>query len=212
MIVHKMEQGSMEWFEIRNAKLTGSVLKDVGKSAEMKRIYTLIGEEGVGYVEQDDEYLSDAMLWGREMESLARPHYEQSNNCKIIQSGFLQPDNPDYHFFGLSPDGHIEEPDDSITGVEIKGLATWRHIQFIDTGKIPTDAQCNHLPQCMGWFLLDQRVQRVKFISHDERYALKKQHVITLNRCDVLPQIEVMKIELDKFRAKWLQIREKVTF
>jgi len=208
MIVHNIEQGTPEWHELRCGKITGTSMKKVLSTTPKKLAYQLVAQTETGYV-AEDEYLSPAMIWGREMEPLARMAYGFFVNAEIKEAGFLQPDQIDW--FGLSPDGW-HETQDGIIGLEIKAPNTERHVEIIYTNKIPTDSQANWRPQVMSWFLLDERVIAVDFVSFDERFKAKKMHVIRVNRADVLDEIEEMRIKLHKFRETWLAINNAVTF
>lgn len=208
MKIHNIEQGTPEWHELRCGKITGTSMKKVLSTTPKKLAYQLIGQTETGYV-AEDEYLSPAMIWGREMEPLARMAYQFYIGQEVKEAGFLQPDNIDW--FGLSPDGYIET-EQGIIGLEIKAPNTERHIEIIHTNKIPTDAQANWRPQVMSWFLLSDRVIAVDFVSFDERFKAKKMHIIRINRNDVLDEIEEMRTKLAKFRSIWLEIHQDVTF
>ncbi len=208
MIFHEMDQGSPEWFEIRNGKVTGTCFKDAISDKPKGLIYDLIGQIETGYID-NDEYLSPAMIWGREMEPLALDQHEIKIGKKILHCGFIT--SAYFDWLGLSPDGYYYE-DDQIVGVEIKGANTKKHVEIIDTNQIPNALTSKWKDQCMCWFQLGAKVKRVDFISYDERFTVKKYHCIRLNRSDVEDEIAKHSLKLPKFKADWDLITNRVIF
>jgi len=208
MIFHDMDQGSPEWFEIRNGKVTSTCFKDAISDKPKGLIYDLIGQIETGYIDNDD-YLSAAMLWGREMEPLALAQHEIKIGKKILHCGFIT--STYFDWLGLSPDGYYYE-DDQIVGVEVKGANTKKHVEIIDTNQIPNALTSKWKDQCMTWFQLDAKVKAVDFISYDERFGCKKYHCIRLNRVDVEDEIIKHSQKLTKFKADWDLITNRVIF
>ena len=207
MVIHNVEQRSAEWHELRRAKITGTKMKQVLSKTNIELAYELIAEAATGIEDDDEGYVSNAMLWGAEMEPLARLAYEGITGSKVIEAGFIQNDRIDW--FGMSPDGYVENADGTITGIEIKAPNTKRHVKTIIENKVPTDAKANWLPQVMMWFLIDNKVTAVDFISYDERYTDKKIHVIRVNRSEVETLISDYISALFQFREKWLLTIDK---
>lgn len=207
MVIHNVEQRSQEWHELRRAKVTGTKFKSLLSKTSIELVYELIAEAATVIEDDEDGYVSAAMLWGAEIEPLACLAYEGITGHKVKHAGFLSHDLLDW--FGLSPDGLVELEDGSIIGIEIKAPNTKRHVKTIVENKVPTDAKANWRPQCMMWFLLDEKVKQVDFVCYDERYTDKKCHIISIKREDVLDEIDEMKEKLYKFRETWLITKNK---
>ena len=207
MVIHNVEQRSIEWHELRRAKVTGTKFKSLLAKNPIELVYELIAEAATGIEDDEDGYVSAAMLWGAEMELLACLAYEGIAKRKVQHAGFISHDGVDW--FGLSPDGYVECEDGSIIGIEIKAPGTKRHVKTIVENKIPTDAKANWRPQCMMWFMLDDKVKQVDFVCYDERYTDKKCHIISVMREDVLGEIQEMELKVFAFRQLWLNTIDK---
>jgi hypothetical protein len=201
MVIHNVEQRSLEWHELRRAKVTGTKFKQLLSKTSIELVYELIAEAATGIEDDEDGYVSASMLWGAEMEPLACLAYEGITGYKVKHAGFIS--NDQLNWFGLSPDGYVELEDGSIIGIEIKAPNTKRHVKTIVENKVPTDAKANWRPQCMMWFLLDEKVKQVDFICYDERYSDKKCHIITIMREDVEDEIREMKEKVEAFYHNW---------
>ena len=201
MVIHNVEQRSQEWHELRRAKVTGTKFKSLLAKNPIELVYELIAEAATVIEDDEDGYVSDAMLWGAEMEPLACLAYEGITGRKVQHAGFISRDDADW--FGLSPDGYVELEDGSIIGIEIKAPNTKRHVKTIVENKVPTDSKANWRPQCMMWFLLDKRVKQVDFICYDERYTDKKCHIISIFREDVEDEIIEMQNKVEAFYHNW---------
>jgi putative phage-type endonuclease len=201
MVIHNVEQRSQEWHELRRAKVTGTKFKSLLAKNPIELVYELIAEAATVIEDDEDGYVSDAMLWGAEMEPLACLAYEGITGRKVQHAGFISRDDADW--FGLSPDGFVELEDGSIIGIEIKAPNTKRHVKTIVENKVPTDSKANWRPQCMMWFLLDKRVKQVDFICYDERYTDKKCHIISIFREDVEDEIIEMQNKVEAFYHNW---------
>ena len=80
MIIHDVNQGSIEWFNIRKGKITGTKAKDVFKSSNLTLVDKMIAELGSDEVEEG--HTSIAMQRGVDMEPIARKIYEDLKRCK----------------------------------------------------------------------------------------------------------------------------------
>lgn len=103
-----MEQGSIEWLELRAGKFTGSRFADLmattrsGPSASRANlIVTLALEILTGEPEQT--YQNDAMRRGTELEPFARGAYEAHTGELVEQVAFVE--HPTMPYVGVSPDG-----------------------------------------------------------------------------------------------------------
>jgi len=110
MKIHKMEQCSDEWFEIRKGKMTASNAQAIGANGKGLEtyIYSLLAEK---YSNNKEIYTNKDMERGVELEEQARMTYEIENES-VEQVGFIEQDE----LVGCSPDGLVG--DDG--GLEIK--------------------------------------------------------------------------------------------
>lgn len=110
MKIHKMEQRSEEWFEIRRGKMTASNAQCIaanGKGLE-SYILSLLAEK---YSSNKESFSNGDTERGTELEEQARMTYEIERE-KVEEVGFIEMDE----YTGCSPDGLVGEDG----GIEIK--------------------------------------------------------------------------------------------
>lgn len=105
MIVHNIEQGSPEWFEVRLGKLTASTAQAIAKAG--KGLETLCFEKAAEIISgtKQEGYVNPDIERGNEQEDLARSAYEMESGCKVETIGFCELDER----VGASPDGFVGE-------------------------------------------------------------------------------------------------------
>ena len=110
MKIHKMDQRSDEWFDIRKGKLTASNAQAIGANGKGLEtlVYQLLAEK---YSNNKEHYTNKDMERGIELEPLARDTYEIEQS-KVKEVGFIELDE----FVGCSPDGLVSKDG----GIEIK--------------------------------------------------------------------------------------------
>jgi YqaJ-like viral recombinase domain len=158
----QVEQGTLEWKEVRCGIVTASRFADVmdftkkGEGADRKKYRSeLISEilTGVPY----PRYESWEMRWGREQEQFARSAYEIQNDVLVETPGFIK--HATIARFGGSPDGSVDKG-----GIQIKCPNTTTHLNWLLAGTVPIE----HAPQmaaemsAYGWDWED-------FVSFDPR-------------------------------------------
>jgi putative phage-type endonuclease len=122
-------QGTEEWYKARLGKITASRVHDIlpgkygYKVARKKYKAQLISEILTGNVQES--FCSQAMQYGKDMESIARSAYEAQTGNFVEEVGFIICDTLDY--LGCSPDGLGED-----RGLEIKCPDTSTHIDTIE--------------------------------------------------------------------------------
>jgi len=114
MKIHNFEQGTPEWFKVREGKMTASHAQAIGNCG--KGLTTYINEMmSEMYSSGEDEKFSNKHTdRGNELEPLARSMYELQNGVKVEQVGFIEYNN----YVGCSPDGLVGD----VGGVEIKSI------------------------------------------------------------------------------------------
>ena len=133
MIIHEVEQGTVEWFDARKGKFTASTFSDLFMAKSTKGWNNLVNqvvfERLTGAV--PESFKSEWMKRGTELEPNAREAYELATFNKVRQVGFVEKDE----WVGCSPDGLVG----SDGMVEIKCPKFSTLIDYHLTGKIPED-------------------------------------------------------------------------
>jgi len=200
MIVHNVEQRTQEWLDLRLGKITSTTFKKVVGKDWKKYIYSLIADEALGYAEEND-FLSPAMEWGLSNEPFAAEEYEKQTGFQLLSAGFIQPDTIPY--IGLSPDRYYMDGE-RIIGIEFKCPDTKKHIEIIHTNTIPSEWE----NQVHFWFLMDENIVQVDFVSFDPRFTKRPLHVIPTIRPDV--DVRGYSEKLAIFRSEWERVRKEV--
>jgi predicted phage-related endonuclease len=156
------EQGTSEWLYQRKGLCTGSRFKDVldfqksGKEGAKRAAYRieLVIERLTG--RPVEHFVSAEMLWGTEMEPMARMAYESHTGSMVAEAHFIA--HPTIPLCGGSVDGLVDE--DGM--IEIKCPKTSTHINTM------LSRECEHLPQIQGYMAITGR-KWCDFISFDPR-------------------------------------------
>lgn len=131
-MIYYFEQGTPEWFEVRRGKFTASNFNDLFMKEStigfQKAIYKVAFERLTG--KSPEEFISNYMQRGNELESVAREFYEMETFNKVHQIGFIEKDE----WVGCSPDGLIGE--DGM--IEIKCPAFNTQINYLLGGSLPS--------------------------------------------------------------------------
>jgi hypothetical protein len=122
-------QGSPEWHELRELKLTGSkasAIATAGKGLE-SLVKKLILQKITG---KSDDYTNEHMERGNRLEPLARTKFQlEYPKCNLVEIGFVEY-TP---YSGVSPDGLIFDRDMKklISGIEIKCRGDDKHFDLL---------------------------------------------------------------------------------
>lgn len=105
MKIHKIEQRSDEWFELRLGKLTASKAQAIGTAG--KGLETLCYEKVAESLtnRQAPGFTNVDMERGNELEAMARNAYELETGLLVEQVGFVELSE----WVGCSPDGLVGE-------------------------------------------------------------------------------------------------------
>lgn len=203
-IYKQLEQGSPEWLKVRLGKVTGTRLKDLMAKDNLALVDKLIAEL---ISEQSKELrISEEMQRGKDLEPIARQAYEEYNGCKVEQIGFLQSDK--YEWFGVSPDGLIDEGGKYLKGVEIKCPDTDTHVKWIRQGTIPNE----HKYQVYSYFIVNEDLIEHDFVSFDNRFSIKPLHIVNTRREDIKAELEEVEQAMGKFWSKFQKYYNLITF
>lgn len=166
------------WLLARRGKITGSRLKDiVVKRGTGKKIgfYELIAER-LG-IPADGENPMDR---GTRLEKEAVAEFTKSTG-KEVDTSLVIWTREDNESIALSPDGSIGTTE----AVEVKCLASARHIEAFLTGKIPSEYEF----QKLQYFIVNDELATLYFVFYDPRLLAKPFFIIEVKREDVQEEV-----------------------
>lgn len=204
MIIENLEQGSLEWHQIRLGKVTGSRIKGVTAKDNLPLIDELIAEIISGQAEEI--YPNAAMQRGIDLEPIAIASYEEVTGLKVENVGFVVSDK--YEWLGHSPDGLIKIDGVFKKGIEIKCPSTKVHVKYIRQNKVPAE----YRGQVLNLFLTVPEIEEVDFISFDDRFEKKPLHIVNTKREEVEDDLKELEASLVKFYAKFQAYYNQITF
>lgn len=181
-----------EWLEARRMRITGSRLKD---------IVTLRGTgKKVGFYELVAERLAiepsgqDPAERGQELEEEAIVRFQMETGKKVDSSLVMWTLDEDENI-AISPDGFIGETE----AVEVKCLASSRHIEAVITEQIPSEFEF----QKLQYFIVNPKLETLYFVFYDPRLISKDYFVIEVKRSEVQEDV-------DKYLEYQKQVLEEV--
>ncbi len=201
MIIHDCTQGSHEWHQLRLGKITGSRLKKMMAKDNLALIDELIAEEQVG-IPDDDDFISEDMQRGIDMEPLAIQEYSNITGHEVDHPCLIQ--SEDWDILCQSPDGYVGKEG----AVEIKCPKTKTHIKYIRMGKIPNE----YKEQVWSYFLVNPDLQWLDFVSYDPRLAVKPIWIHRINREELAEELATVTAELEKFISKLNKYKSEIFF
>lgn len=206
-IYHNLEQGSLEWHEMRHAKIGGTRSKQLLVKSDTLLI-ELLAELTEPFDEDNaDTYKSDAMENGSFLEPQARLELQKYTGIEFLEVGWIQSDNS---LLGISPDGLSKC---ATIGAEIKCPEAKEHIRTCLANEIPL----KHIDQCTHNFLVNPKLGTFYFMSYRPE-SVKPMFVQKLTReslvnigTDARPVIKTISevIELKETAVKELEIKIK---
>lgn len=168
-MTEELIQGTDDWLNARLGHVTASNMSAImakvksGEAATRKNYkMKLIAERLTGCV--SETFKSSAMEHGTINEPSARARYELENCVIVDEIGFIK--SSDIEWLGCSPDGLIGT--DGL--IEIKCPNTATHIDYIFSGKVPSD----YLKQIQCQLWVTGR-KWCDFVSYDPRLPEKNQ-------------------------------------
>lgn len=210
MIIHNMQQGSEEWHKLRIGMITGTRLKAVCGKDNLSLIDEMIAE--VVVEEKEEIFTSVKMQRGTDFEPIAKAAYEEFTGLNIINLGFCQ--SEEFTMVGMSPDGYVLKgcsaftTDDLTHAIEIKCPDTKTHVKYIRMNKLPVE----YFYQILMYFIVNPKLEKLDFVSFDNRFLIKPIHIIPITRAELEFEIDVAKKELVKFEAKYNKYYNELTF
>lgn len=144
VVIHRdVEQGSIQWLELRRGILTSSEMKliitpglAVAKNGEVKKhLYDLLAQRVTGYVEP--HFQSYDMERGNFDEEHARAKYSEKYG-EVEEVGFITNDKLGF-IIGCSPDGLVGDDGQIEAKSRLQKLQMQTLIEHVAVGSIPAD-------------------------------------------------------------------------
>ena len=155
MINYKeIEQGTLEWFEIKWGKIGGTLSK--GLHTKTDTLFLDILSQQLEYFEPVESFTSDAMQHGKDNEPFAREYLEKYTGLKFNETGWLQSEKNE--LLGISPDGITE---DEKIACEIKCFGRKKHLEVLVSNEIPLD----NIFQLVHYFTVNPKLEKLYFIA-----------------------------------------------
>ena len=156
MVVYKdIEQRSVEWFELKHAKIGGTLAKGLFVKSDTLMLDIL--SQMLEDYEAEDNYISADMQRGIDLEPFALEALSKEIFVEFQQVGFLQ--NTAIPLLGISPDGITE---DETIMVEIKCPGAKKHTETICNDEIPQD----NIHQVLHAFTVNPKLVWMYFVSY----------------------------------------------
>ena len=148
MKIENCVQGTQDWFDARNGRVTASRIKDVMNWLKPTKADIAAGIRNEGQKRADykteliaemllgeaiPHFVSDAMKWGIEQEALAATNYELASPLDVSSVGFVY--HPSIDRAGASPDRLVGK--DGL--LEVKCPNTTTHIEWILADVVPEE-------------------------------------------------------------------------
>lgn len=152
MLIHKFEQHSPEWYDIRLGKFTASKASTIATAGTGLETLCFDLAAEIMTRKRKDTFQSPAMAQGNELEDVARTLFELNTGFEVEQVGFVEMDK----FSGCSPDGLINN---RTSGIEIKCPQDNTYAKYLFDNKIKPEyyaqMQMNMLfLECDKWFYM----------------------------------------------------------
>jgi hypothetical protein len=149
-----IEQGSIEWHEMRWGKIGGTLSKGLFMKSDTLQIDVL--SQRMEDFEPYDSFTNEAMERGNDMEPFAREYLENYTGIKFNKSGWLQCEENE--LLGNSPDG-ISECE--TVQCEIKCFGRKKHFEVLLNNEIPLE----NISQCLHYFTVNPKLRQLYFIA-----------------------------------------------
>lgn len=190
MRIIEIEQGSDEWKQLREGRLTGTKIGKVfAKSRNEDEIFDTT-KPLLGFYEllaerlTDSDDLSSGIERGHELEAEALELAKKELGIEFVHGNVWELDENHIE----SPDGYTEDLKEAI---EIKCLSSARHIMAIHTNQYPTE----YMAEYINYFVVNDKLKRLFIYLYDPRFIEPKfrSAVWVLERKDIQAKIERIK-------------------
>jgi hypothetical protein len=205
MQVIEIEQGSDAWKQLREGKLTGTKIGSIyAKSRKADEVFDY-STHLMGFYEllaerlTDSDDLSSGIERGTELESEALRVASDELGIDFVHGNVWELDENHIE----SPDGYTE---DLKIAIEIKCLASSRHIQAIYEDRPPTE----YATEYANYFLVNPKLEMLVVFLYDPRFMNQnlRSHYWFLYRKDLESEIKALK-QVKKLVLKELREAEE---
>lgn len=205
MQVIEIEQGSDAWKQLREGKLTGTKIGSIyAKSRKADEVFDY-SKHLMGFYEllaerlTDSDDLSSGIERGTELESEALRVASDELGIEFVHGNVWELDENHIE----SPDGYTE---DLKIAIEIKCLASSRHIQAIYEDRPPTE----YATEYANYFLVNHKLEMLVVFLYDPRFMNQnlRSHYWFLYRKDLESEIKALK-QVKKLVLKELKEAEE---
>jgi hypothetical protein len=171
MIVYeKLDQKSLEWFEIKWGKIGGTLSKGLHTKGDTLFIDLL--SQHIEEFEPSDSWENEHTKRGNDLEPFAIEYLEKYTGYKFNQFGWLQ--SEENELLGISPDGLIE---DLTIACETKCFARKKHTEILLTREIPLD----NIHQLVHYFTVNPKLEELYFCAFRPEAVTSFVKRLTLN-------------------------------
>lgn len=208
MKVIEIEQGSADWEQLREGRLTGTKIGSIyAKSRKADEMFDT-SKHLLGFYEllaerlTDSDDLSSSVERGKALESEALEVASDELGIDFVHGNVWELDK-----------NHIESPDgytsDLKMAIEIKCLSSARHIQTIYEDTPPKE----YATEYANYFLVNNELEVLIVFLYDPRFINDKlrTHYWFLNRMDLMPQIKALKQVKKAVLKELKEAEEKLT-
>lgn len=206
MIELNFDQGSIEWHEARQGKVTGTSLASVmgSKKVQDTLMYKLISERMTD--PQIPEWDTEAVKRGREMEPIAVAAISEYYDLCYEVCGFLV--SEEFPMFGFSPDAVYKENGIIIGGAETKCPNSNKHVEYLLKDEIPKE----YYWQVIAPFICCDDIQWWDFVSYDDRNYDRPLFTVRVKREKIITEVNLARKTLGDFLDKVREAHEGLVF
>jgi len=155
MIVYeKVEQKSLEWFELKWGKIGGSLSKGIFTKGDTLFIDLL--SQHIEEFEPSDEWENEHTKRGKDLEPFAIQYLEGYTGYKFSNYGWLQSEKNE--LLGISPDGVST---DFKVACETKCFARKKHTEILVNNEIPLE----NIHQLIHYFTVIPNLEKLYFCA-----------------------------------------------
>lgn len=176
MKIHKVEQNTPDWHQLRKTKMTGTILKGImgTPKARQEAIYEAIANRLTIGVDSDDNY-ENPMARGHRLEPDAVSAFEFETGKTIERVGFCEDDdNPG---IAQSPDGYVKDTDET-EALEVKCMGGKNHVKLWLTDTVPQEYSW----QVVQYFVVNQKLKKLYFVGYNPDIPTHPLHIIEVER------------------------------
>jgi hypothetical protein len=200
MKISNVQQRSDEWFQLKRGRIGGTRFSQVLSNVKNRLIYELLSERIDDLQEEEDEYDSFEMQFGRDNEDLVLQMYTDRTGIQTQKVGIIFSDYSDIHM--ASPDavnieaGIVQEVKCTLN----PSIQRQRHFEGIDS---------KLMPQVISYFALSDEVKEVHWISYCP-FAKNSELIIYTVKRDTVTKDGTIQQIVDKALVKLISIEKQL--